>query len=597
MVAHARARPAPSTNRPRTRRHGAMDPLDPGLVVAERRQQLAVAERPIRAAEAGVRGADDDADDHEQEGQRDGRSPQPSGTGSRNLPNRHRPRKTVRGGVGGAHPLEAGSRRVNAPNSTRGYASTMFPLPRRPSRSRPAPGRRARCDPRGLRRLDEQPCSLAGGLVGREPRQQRRSQPRSHGRSQRRGLRGGPRPGRPPGLAGRVGRPERLPHAHQQPAGLRQEPLPVRLHRSRRQQARGRTRPDRQRRLLQPRARREHAGPDRRGPLPVAARGRAPGSTSRTWNTAEAGEWGAEFVTAAPGGAPETIRARFEVQADGLTPGIGDPAPSAKTLTLDDVGGDVAKISSDTEPDPDLYRVSIDQALAEHTPFVVAFATPAFCKSRTCGPMLDVVKDVAADEPGVAFINVEPYQLAYTDGRLQPVLDANGQLQLVEASSALGPAERAVGLRRRRRRDRPGLVRGNRQPRGPEGRRRRGEVAGARPEPRPVTLARDTSARGGAVHLGDALGPPRGRCRPPTGPGRPCVRGHPAVGRLTRPRCRSHRAIARTTERSPTPRPRSGTPRAPRSPRGRTPAPATPPPGARSGGRAGTRRRSRARRS
>ena len=157
---------------------------------------------------------------------------------------------------------------------------------------------------------------------------------------------------------------------------------------------------------------------------------------------AEAGEWGAEFVTAAPGGAPETIRARFEVQPDGLTPGIGDPAPAVKTLTLDDVGGDVARISSDTEPDPDLYQVSIDQALAEHTPFVVAFATPAFCRSATCGPMLDVMKSVADTETGVAFINVEPYQLEFTDGRLQPVLDANGQLQPVDASRVWGlPSE------------------------------------------------------------------------------------------------------------------------------------------------------------
>jgi hypothetical protein len=171
----------------------------------------------------------------------------------------------------------------------------------------------------------------------------------------------------------------------------------------------------------------------------------------------EAGEWGAEFTTAAPGGPPETIRARFEVQPDGLTPGIGDRAPSVKTLTLDDVGGDVAKISSDSEPDPALYEVSIDEALAEHRSFVVAFATPAFCRSQTCGPMLDVVKGVAGEEPGVAFINVEPYQLAYTDGRLQPVLDANNQLQLVDASRVWGlPSEPWVFVV-----DADGIVRGS----------------------------------------------------------------------------------------------------------------------------------------
>ena len=51
---------------------GSVDPLDPGLVIVERRDQLAVAERPIRAAHAGIGRADDDADRHEHERHRDG---------------------------------------------------------------------------------------------------------------------------------------------------------------------------------------------------------------------------------------------------------------------------------------------------------------------------------------------------------------------------------------------------------------------------------------------------------------------------------------------------------------------------------------------
>jgi hypothetical protein len=67
------------------------------------------------------------------------------------------------------------------------------------------------------------------------------------------------------------------------------------------------------------------------------------------------------------------------------------------------------------------------------------FATPAFCQSAQCGPTLDRVKATAASAPDdIAFINVEPYQLAYTEGRLQPVLDANNQLQPVEAVNEWG---------------------------------------------------------------------------------------------------------------------------------------------------------------
>ncbi len=148
----------------------------------------------------------------------------------------------------------------------------------------------------------------------------------------------------------------------------------------------------------------------------------------------KAGDWKAVFITQAPGQAQEQIPFDFQVLDKGVTVAIGDPAPASKTPTAADVGGDLAKIATDPSPDPAFYQLSIDQALAEHKPFVVVFATPAFCQSAQCGPTLDRVKQVAASAPSnVAFINVEPYKLQYTEGRLQPVLDANGQLQPVDA--------------------------------------------------------------------------------------------------------------------------------------------------------------------
>ena len=38
---------------------------------------------------------------------------------------------------------------------------------------------------------------------------------------------------------------------------------------------------------------------------------------------------------------------------------------------------------------PVFYQVSVHDALAAHKPFVLVFATPAFCTSRVCGPTLD----------------------------------------------------------------------------------------------------------------------------------------------------------------------------------------------------------------
>lgn len=150
----------------------------------------------------------------------------------------------------------------------------------------------------------------------------------------------------------------------------------------------------------------------------------------------EAGEWGAEFTTSLKGAAPQTIRVRYQVQAKGAMPGIGDPVPSVKTATAADVGGDLKKITTDPRPDPRFYQLSEDQALAQHKPFVLVFATPAFCTSQICGPTLDKIKAIVAGYPDLTFINVEPYRMEYTGGRLQPVLDANGSLQPNDASTA-----------------------------------------------------------------------------------------------------------------------------------------------------------------
>jgi hypothetical protein len=148
----------------------------------------------------------------------------------------------------------------------------------------------------------------------------------------------------------------------------------------------------------------------------------------------KAGNWRAVFTTQAQGKPQEQIPFDFQVQEKGITVGIGDKAPPVKTPTAADVNGDLAQIATDPSPDPAFYQLSIDQAIAAHTPFVVVFATPAFCQSAQCGPTLDRVKQVAATSPSnVAFINVEPYKLQFTEGRLQPVLDANNQLQPVDA--------------------------------------------------------------------------------------------------------------------------------------------------------------------
>ena len=147
-----------------------------------------------------------------------------------------------------------------------------------------------------------------------------------------------------------------------------------------------------------------------------------------------AGVYGAQFTTAVKDGAPETIRAGFDVQPASSVVAVGEKAPASDTPTLADVGGDLARISTDSSPVQAFYETSIADAVAAGKPFVVAFATPKFCTSQQCGPTLDRLKPIAARHPDVTVINVEPYQLEFTDGQLRPVL-TDDRLTPVEATN------------------------------------------------------------------------------------------------------------------------------------------------------------------
>jgi len=151
-----------------------------------------------------------------------------------------------------------------------------------------------------------------------------------------------------------------------------------------------------------------------------------------------AGAWGLEAILDPGTASARTGRFIFDVRQTGTSPAIGAAAPSGETPTATDAPG-IAAISTDEDPDPDFYTTSISDALAAGEPFVVVFATPAFCRSATCGPTLDLVKTAAADfKDRLTFIHVEPYQLQMTDGHLQPVLDANNNPIPVQAVTDWG---------------------------------------------------------------------------------------------------------------------------------------------------------------
>jgi hypothetical protein len=123
---------------------------------------------------------------------------------------------------------------------------------------------------------------------------------------------------------------------------------------------------------------------------------------------------GRYWVLAEPVDADEAIQAlgQLDVKARTTAPSVGDKAIPSRTPTLASTGGNLRELSTATPPDPALYRSSVAEALAAKAPFVVSFATPKYCQSRTCGPVVDVVDAVRkrSGGSGVRFIHVEIYE-------------------------------------------------------------------------------------------------------------------------------------------------------------------------------------------
>ena len=119
---------------------------------------------------------------------------------------------------------------------------------------------------------------------------------------------------------------------------------------------------------------------------------------------------GRYWLVAVPDGARIQAVSVFEVDASLPVPKVGAKAPASATPTL---GSEpVAALTTDVPPDRDLLRQSVAGSLAAHEPFVVTFATPRFCTSRVCGPVVDVVQSVARrfSPSGIRFIHVEVYR-------------------------------------------------------------------------------------------------------------------------------------------------------------------------------------------
>jgi hypothetical protein len=121
---------------------------------------------------------------------------------------------------------------------------------------------------------------------------------------------------------------------------------------------------------------------------------------------------GRYWLVAAPSGSRVRALGTLQVKASSDSPALGSNAYPSRTPTIASTHGDFALLTTRAPPDRGLLRYSVADSLAAHKPFVVVFATPRFCTSRTCGPIVDVVDAVRRRFPrtDVRFIHVEVYR-------------------------------------------------------------------------------------------------------------------------------------------------------------------------------------------
>jgi hypothetical protein len=106
-----------------------------------------------------------------------------------------------------------------------------------------------------------------------------------------------------------------------------------------------------------------------------------------------AGDWGVELLVGQPTDSADKVGFAVTVLNAAATPAVGSPAPRSRNLIASDVK-DLRQIDTSPRPDPRLHQTRIADAFAEGKPQLIVFATPQFCTSRMCAPVVDIVRSL-----------------------------------------------------------------------------------------------------------------------------------------------------------------------------------------------------------
>jgi hypothetical protein len=125
----------------------------------------------------------------------------------------------------------------------------------------------------------------------------------------------------------------------------------------------------------------------------------------------EAGKWGVEVnvVPKEEGAEPARLQVPFDVHETFVSVANGAPAPAS----VNDTAANTPNTDSLCTRDPqcDLHDLVIADVVGKGRPVVVQFSTPAFCETRFCGPVLEVLlEQVPAYRDRIDFVHIEVWQ-------------------------------------------------------------------------------------------------------------------------------------------------------------------------------------------
>ena len=122
-----------------------------------------------------------------------------------------------------------------------------------------------------------------------------------------------------------------------------------------------------------------------------------------------AGLWSVSTSIPRPDGSSSPVEVRFPVAEMAISVTVGQKAPASASRTLSGEGS-IAKLTTGSHRDPELYQYSIAEAIDRDRPLLRVFASPAFCTNAVCGPQVEIaseLREVYGNE--VDFVHVDLY--------------------------------------------------------------------------------------------------------------------------------------------------------------------------------------------